>query len=205
LETLLGGLIGSIITVVLTKILDLIQKSKEHKYSLQRAFFDKKLQAAEAAVSHLSMLTSAIGEFIVLHGQEYDTGQEVPYEVYKVMTESASGSWEKIREASNGLTNSLSLYFDVNEPFFWEQDHPKKLLSYLSTFQSSITQKHFLMDVEEKLEGTQFEGYFREHIATLDNKTNESGKEFVSLIKEVNKEICDVIKKIRAEMKKYDS
>ena len=39
----LGGLIGSILTVVISKSLEIFQKSKEHKYDLQRQFFVKKL------------------------------------------------------------------------------------------------------------------------------------------------------------------
>lgn len=51
LDTLVAGLLGAVVTIIVTRVLDLIQKSKEHKYSLQKLFFEKKLQAAEASVA----------------------------------------------------------------------------------------------------------------------------------------------------------
>lgn len=62
----LGGLIGSILTVVISKSLEIFQKSKEHKYDLQRQFFVKKLSAAEATVMQYSLMSDAISQLIVL-------------------------------------------------------------------------------------------------------------------------------------------
>ena len=39
---LLAALLGSILTIGIGKVLDLIQKRQEHKYSLQKIFFEKK-------------------------------------------------------------------------------------------------------------------------------------------------------------------
>lgn len=47
---LFSGLVGSILTVTIGKILELVQESKKHKYSLKRVFFEKKLASLEAAV-----------------------------------------------------------------------------------------------------------------------------------------------------------
>jgi hypothetical protein len=59
MEAIMGGLVGSIFTVIITKILEIIQKSKEHKYSLQKTFFEKKLQSAEAAVAQWYLAASS--------------------------------------------------------------------------------------------------------------------------------------------------
>lgn len=48
-----AGLAGSILTIAIGKALDLIQKRQEHKYSLQKAFFEKRLEVAEALVGNL--------------------------------------------------------------------------------------------------------------------------------------------------------
>jgi primosomal protein N'' len=50
-DSILGGLIGSLITVIVTKLLDMLQKANEHDYPLRKAFFKKKLVAAESAVA----------------------------------------------------------------------------------------------------------------------------------------------------------
>ena len=48
---LLSALISSIITIGITKVLDLIQKRQEYKYSLQKIFVEKKLEMAEDMVA----------------------------------------------------------------------------------------------------------------------------------------------------------
>jgi hypothetical protein len=57
----LAALLSSIFTVTLGKILDLIQKHQEHKYSLQKAFFEKKLKTEEAIVSLTQKAISFLG------------------------------------------------------------------------------------------------------------------------------------------------
>ncbi len=47
-----AGLAGSILTIVFSKALDFIQKRQEHKYSLQKVFFEKKMGVAEVIVAN---------------------------------------------------------------------------------------------------------------------------------------------------------
>lgn len=51
IDALLGGLIGSTLTVVSKELLEIFRDSKQHSYSLQKYYFEKKLKAAEAASS----------------------------------------------------------------------------------------------------------------------------------------------------------
>jgi hypothetical protein len=41
LYAIISGLIGSVLTVIVSKILDIIQQSREHRYSIQKTFFTK--------------------------------------------------------------------------------------------------------------------------------------------------------------------
>ena len=68
-DAILGGLIGSIITVVIGKVLDLIQQSKQHKYSIQKTFFTKKLEVADAAVSQWYLSANLLGSIARLYEQ----------------------------------------------------------------------------------------------------------------------------------------
>jgi hypothetical protein len=56
---LLSGLVGSVLTVFVTKILDIVQKRQEHRHSLQKLFFEKKLQAADSAMALFSNVSTA--------------------------------------------------------------------------------------------------------------------------------------------------
>ena len=58
---LLAGLVGSILTVLITKLFDLYQKRYEHKSELKREYFNKKINSLERASIQLSLTVSAIG------------------------------------------------------------------------------------------------------------------------------------------------
>lgn len=59
-DAIIGGIIGSVITILLSKVLDMIQKSKEHKYNLSTIYFEKKLNALEALASKYYRINVAL-------------------------------------------------------------------------------------------------------------------------------------------------
>jgi len=114
---ILGGFIGSTLTVLITKSLEILQKSKEHKYNFQTLFFNKKLAAAETTVMQYSLFSDTLCQLRLLYSryEEYDTyiGNQLNDNLLKQIE-------EKIKianHASMSLANSISLYFDLTSSF----------------------------------------------------------------------------------------
>src|SRR5690625_7256892 len=112
-----GGLIGSVLTVVIGKSLEILQKSKEHKYELEKQFFVKKLSAAEAAVMQYSLLSDALSQLIILYSRyaayETDVGKQLNENLLKQINEKIALS----NNASFNIANALGLYFDLDYYF----------------------------------------------------------------------------------------
>jgi len=66
---ILGGFIGSTLTVLITKSLEILQKSKEHKYNFQTLFFNKKLAAAETTVMQYSLFSDTLCQLRLLYSR----------------------------------------------------------------------------------------------------------------------------------------
>jgi len=112
-----GGLIGSVLTVVIGKSLEILQKSKEHKYELEKQFFVKKLSAAEAAVMQYSLLSDALSQLIILYSRyaayETDVGKQLNENLLKQIDEKIALS----NNASFNIANAIGLYFDLESDF----------------------------------------------------------------------------------------
>lgn len=67
LLAILAGLLGSILTVIITKVLDIFQKKSEFKIELKKQFFVKKLQAGETAMIQYTNLSVALQQLSVLY------------------------------------------------------------------------------------------------------------------------------------------
>jgi hypothetical protein len=111
-EALLGGLIGSVLTIFITKILDIVQKRQEHRYSLQKLFFEKKLQAAESTISLLSKVSSAVFAVKFLFESITDQRIIVGEDFMTIWRDSLQSILEKTRTYD---VSSISLFFDFEK------------------------------------------------------------------------------------------
>lgn len=108
-----AGLIGSLLTLVITKSFDLLDKSKSNQFQLRKTYFERMLITAETTVGQMSFLSqSLLGMSSMFRGlmkQETKIGSQynetVINDYNKKITEYAS----KIEH----LTQPILLYFDV--------------------------------------------------------------------------------------------
>lgn len=110
---LLAALLGSILTIGIGKVLDLIQKRQEHKYSLQRIFFEKKIKVAEEIVGQ----TQKIRNFLEPLGTtlsaipDLTTTPEIgSFLVSQIQT--LSSQIQNIQQEAKDYNYAASLYFD---------------------------------------------------------------------------------------------
>ena len=108
-----GGLIGSVVTMMIGKILDLFQKSREHKYSIQKEFFNKKLSSAEVLDSSLQKMTSLYSPLAISLQKMTDFAATEHMEIYSDFFQKHLAKIQKIAEDIDGLSYSAALYFDM--------------------------------------------------------------------------------------------
>ncbi|MDH4222047.1 MAG: hypothetical protein OEV55_00760 [candidate division Zixibacteria bacterium] len=205
IEVILGGLIGSILTVIITKVLDIVQKGREHRYSLQKSFFEKKLQAAEAAVSQWYIIASSVGSFAKLYERMSNKEKELDYQVFRVMNESFSSQLQKLLEKSNEISNSVLLYFDIEDSDFWNYEPFGKYLDSLSSIVSLDMSMRIMVDIYDKVKGTKYESMAKNEIEKIKEQSKERFKDLSLILDKANKEIINLLRKLRSEMKKYET
>ena len=200
---ILGGLIGSVLTVVLTKVLDLIQKKNEYTYDLKKQFFSKKLQAAEAAVMQYSLFSDAINQLIILFGryQESDTkiGENLNDNLQKQID-------EKIALANNSslaLSSSIELYFDLTSNYSANEilnsfyDSVNILAPYSENVE--VTHEQYLRFIGTEKEKEAYDIYLN-----AENFLGQAMKNVGEGYKVFDTELRNQMSQIRAEMKKYE-
>ncbi|USD24643.1 hypothetical protein [Flagellimonas marinaquae] len=199
----LGGLIGSILTVVISKGLEIFQKSKEHKYELEKQFFLKKLSAAEAAVMQYSLFSDALSQLMVLYGryEEYET------DVGKQLNENLLNQIdEKIALANNAsfsIANAISLYFDLQSDFSKNQiiSNFYDTLNSLGPYSDNV-EKTFHQYLNYK--GTKHEKEAYDIYLNAERFMGAAMKNIADGYHVFDNELQKQIMQIRTEMKKFE-
>jgi hypothetical protein len=111
---LFGGLVGSIATVGVGKIIDLIQKKQEHEYSLQKMFFEKKLRVTEDYVNYLQNSINALLPLIYI----LQNVQKRPLSIFNKATSAQFvESLSRLKKISEEKDNKYmaGLYYDLSK------------------------------------------------------------------------------------------
>lgn len=200
---ILGGLIGSILTVVITKILELLQKKNEFNYELKKQFFNKKLLAAEAATIQGSHLSEAINQLIVLFSRYRESDSNVGKNLNDNLLKQIEEKIALANSSSLALSSSINLYFDLasnyttNEIFISFYDSLNMLAPYTENVE--ITHEQYLRHIGTEHENEAFEIY-----QNAENFLGEEMKNVANGYKIFDVELRNQIRQIRSEMKKYE-
>ncbi|MFP4370588.1 MAG: hypothetical protein ACLFQ4_00005 [Halanaerobium sp.] len=128
-DSLLGGLIGSIITIIATKIFDMIKMNFEHKNNLKRIYFEKKINAAELAVAKFYSISSNIKGMSTLFEIASENNLEfLDSQIFQHSFKNLSEEISKLDDVTNSLTNSIFLYIDIDD------NSAKKLKELINLF-----------------------------------------------------------------------
>lgn len=201
MDAILGGLIGSIATVLITKILELIQKSKEHKYSLQKEFFLKKLASTESAVTQLYILLASIEALARMYERKIEVlERDYDLEFWVTML-------EKFSDISNQIpltANSFLLYFDVAHSF-WDNQEIFLTIDKMFFINSLSEEIFFLKNQHQKFVGTEDEADSYERILLVSQELKSEIHELMGMMKSIRKELIGLLKHMRLQMKKYEA
>jgi len=110
---LLAGAIGSLLTVVATKLLEVLQTSQNHRFSLQKATFQRQLRVAEQAASRFLRLDSTVSDWLVFC--EIQADEEAADDEYMIGLRESIDRARKYMTQLEHSTYPFWLYFDVDE------------------------------------------------------------------------------------------
>jgi gas vesicle protein len=198
-----GGIIGSILTVVITKLIDLIQKSKEHKYALGKMFFEKKLNAAEIITTQYQILSNAcLNLSIVFERLTQDETESEDY-VGNYLFETVNKQLEVANNASLILGNAIGLYFD-HESTFSSSEKTKEFYQELGKLQVVSERASNSYTVYAESIGSELEEQANESWGKAEAELESTLKEISNRYKAFNEEINSLLSQIRKEMKRFE-
>jgi hypothetical protein len=200
---ILGGLIGSILTVVVTKLLEILQKSKEHKYTLQKSFFEKKLLAAEATITQYTILSNALTNLAVLYERIHNETNEVEDYLQDTLHQQAMQQLEVANNASFIVANSVTLYFDLDTQFNQNQII-RDFYNLLGGIQPLTENRDITFQHYESVIGTDLEEPAYQLFLQSDQQLNNLMQSISSSYIAFNNQLMNVIGQIRNEMRKFD-
>jgi len=205
IELLLGGLIGSIITIVIIKALDMIQKGREHRFSLQKSYFEKKLQAAETVLTKWDHTVSILSSLIGLYERISTKEKELEYELFRMTNESFTSNLQQIAKASNEVSNIILLYFPTEGSAYLNSEAFKRFLDRLSSIKALDISLKFALDFYDKFRGTKHEEDAWSEVERIIKEYQSNLNDLSSILNEAHKEMMNLMEKIREEMKKYEA
>jgi len=200
---ILGGLIGSILTVSLSKLLEIIQKSKEHKYSLEKSFFEKKLLAAEATITQYTILSNALTNLAVLYDRINNVTNDVEDFLQNTLHQQAMQQLEVANNASFIVANSVTLYFDLDSQFTQNQT-VRNFYNLLGNIQPLTENRDITQQYYESVIGTELEKTALQLFLQSDQQLNNLIQAISVSCVVFNKQLMHVVGQIRNEMRRFD-
>src|SRR4051812_16606764 len=118
-QAILGGLIGSTTTLILTKILDIFADGNKKKIDMQKAFFERKMIAAEGMMSINYSMASAITGLGNLYSiVKEDRDENINWNFFSELNNKLNKQITELEAFSRTASNTFPLYFDIN-PEIW--------------------------------------------------------------------------------------
>jgi hypothetical protein len=203
------GLLSSLITLLATKIFDIFISKKQHRYNIEKAFFEKKVSAAEIIVSQLTVLSGAIFHctllFERLKAKDYFSDDTEMEQVVDENLEKNIASQLKTADNSVFLIgNSLTLYFDIEEDESLKFRLSRALHNNMGLIGEKLKEVDDAYDDYCKVTGTNKEEDAIQKFIFHHNRYTEQIQIVLDLYNALNNEMSNVVKSIRKEMKKYE-
>lgn len=200
---ILGGLIGSIVTVVVTKLLEIFQASKSHKYELDRIFFEKKLAAAELAMTQYTILSNSLINLAVLFERANNESNPIEDYLQTHLHQQATQQIELANNASFIISNSIALYFDIKSQFN-QNEVISDFLALLASLQPLLENRYSTFEFYKSKVGTTNENSSYQLYLQAEQSLDEKLKAVSLSMNRFNQELLNTMKQIREEMSRFD-
>lgn len=198
-----GGLIGSILTVVVTKLLDIFHTRKSHQYELEKKFFERKLNAAETATAQCNILLSSLINMELLYERYNNEYNKVEEFIQDNIYQQGMQQLELANNASFILTNSISLYFDFKTDYNQNQII-KEFYNSLSSLGPLFHKTNLTFEQYKTSIGTLNQEKTYSLYQKTEEELGEKMKDVSKSIKNFSNELQKLVEQMRIEMKKFE-
>ena len=204
METMLGAAIA-IVTIAVTKLLELWQQSRDHTHQLKKAFFEKKLAAAEHAVSMWYSMSSSYSALSAL----YEKIPELQGKATGALLESINNSYfaqlNKLTESSSQFANAVYLYFDFESDTAKAKEPLKTVFDAVAELQDLALSLDVLKQIKKESVGDSIAQEFVEaETAKLRSKAIEHLSRIRSVFDAVQQDLHLMLKTLRTQMKQFE-
>jgi len=204
---ILGFLSGSLATLIIKNIFDLINRKVEFNRELKKKFFEKKLEAADKAVANMYSIASSIGILSASYEMMSDPNKNFSYEVFRTVVANSSSRLEKLSDISLTSFNSIYLYTDIDSNPTWTHDDDKRFLDNFSDLQAqdaNLTNAFAAYDYSLKNESAEQQIKVWNDIEKLMSIYQAKMKDVSSIFGEMKLALLEQRKRLRNEFKRYD-
>ncbi|TAH06223.1 MAG: hypothetical protein EAZ13_10195 [Sphingobacteriia bacterium] len=111
---ILGGLVGSSFTIIVTKVFEYFQASQSHKLSLKKEFFLRKLNVFEKTVSYITIAHTSITNIAVLLKTAMNENVTFTGEQNQDILGRLQKNIDQIYQVTQEIAGSIDLYVDLN-------------------------------------------------------------------------------------------
>jgi hypothetical protein len=200
---ILGGLVGSTMTVIISKVLEIIQQKNEFTNELKKQFFSKKLQAAEAAIIQYSHFSETLNQLSVLYSRYRESDSDVGQDLNDNFLTQIDEKIALAKSSSLSLSNAIGLYFDFESNFTSNQilTHFYDSLNMLAPYSENVefTHDQYLKNIGSNREKESYQIYI-----DAENNLDQAMKIVGEQYKLADGELRNQMQQIRNSMKKYE-
>ena len=182
--------------------MQIYQKKKEHQHSLERLYFEKKIQALENAVAEWFSFTSSFTSFTALF-EQMSGESELDPETFLQQGNLIHSEIENFLETSNNLSKTVCLYLDVDESF-WDDDYMKNFYSILASINGLSRQMNINIEIYNKFKDTEHATKARKNVGEIHKQMQKGFKELSILTDKYRVDLIKLIQHARKVISKYE-
>lgn len=200
---ILGGLVGSAFTIIVTKLFDYFQTRQLHTLALKKEFFLRKVSVFEKTVSYVTTAHSSITNMAVLLKTALNENVTFTAEQSKDIFNRLEQYSQKVYEVTQETANSIDLYVDLKHDDKEVEDTQRfwELLGTINQLSHEINFGYELLTVSKTPED-----YQKLEVA-INLNTKELERKVESLLELSNrlrKKYLQVTSLLREQLKMYE-
>ncbi len=198
------GLISSILTIVIQKLLEIFQKDREHKNELRKTYFEKKIAAGEVAVSQFTILRSTLINLATFYKNILNMSSQVGNDVMQNMMQQFNSQLQTAQSATFQLANAIYLYFDLDEGDLFKEESSNMVVTKLEEIGQNLERYNKLLEAYDHATTDAI-------VEALDNETDKIEEQIDSALNQISELMSQgsetykkMVEHIRGEMKKFE-
>jgi hypothetical protein len=200
MDALTAGLIGSIGTVMVTKIIEYFLANKEHTLALKKEHFNRKLVIFEKAISHWTIAYQTLCSMALLF--KTIRKEEVAADYFGDIFSRLDMQLQTISKETQGMAIAIGLYTDIEYPdeLGWTEKF-FTLLGELTTLTNQLKHSYSLLN------DPAWKAIEKEIQIHIDNKERALDDK-IHALEQMSVNVRDIYihftKQLRSEMKKFE-